>query len=121
MRIKNSRKVLYIILLLITIILTLTGCAKCVSTETSTVQVKIVDKYYSSAYTTPVYYGKTWMMTTHPAVYRITVEYNDIQYNINGHSTYEKYSNRIGDSVNAVLQTKTYDDDSVKYEIIELE
>ena len=121
MILRTQRKFYILFLLLITIILALTGCAKCINTETSTVQVKIVDKYYSSAYTTPVYYGKTWMMTTHPAVYRITVEYNDIQYNINGHSTYEKYSNRIGDSVNAVLQTKTYDDDSVKYEIIELE
>lgn len=121
MKLKNSKKILYIILLLITIILTLTGCAKCISTETSTVQVKIVDKYYSSAYTTPVYNGKSWTMVTHSANYRITVEYNGLKYNIHNYSTYKKYSNRIGDSVNAILQTKTYDDGSVKYEIIELE
>lgn len=67
-------------LVAMTLIFILTSCAKCISTETSTVEVKVIDKYYRSAYVTPVNCGKSITMITHPAVYKIMVEYEGNEY-----------------------------------------
>ena len=101
--------------------LLLTGCAKCVSTETQTVQVKIVDEYYRSSWVQPIIVDKTTMFITHPATYRITVEYGGTEYAIFGSGVYGKYSERIGEYTNGVLETKKYDDGSLRYDIVNLE
>lgn len=98
-------------------------CAKCVSTETSTVQVKVTNAYRKASYTT-MYYSpatKTMLPQTHAAVYKITVEYDGTEYDIRGRDTYYKYSDSIGESVNGILETKKYDDGTVKYNIVDLE
>lgn len=117
------KKVLYSIVAVIIFLFILTGCAKCISAETSTVQVKITDEYYRAAYTTPYYNPttKTIMLQSYATVYRITVEYNGTEYNIFGSNTYNKYSDRVGEYVNAILETNKYDDGTVKYNIIGLE
>lgn len=112
-----KKKILYSLALLLAFMFILTGCAKCISTETSTVQVKIIDEYHRAAYTT-MYYSpatKTMMPQSHPAVYRITVEYN-----ISGSNTYNKYSDKIGEYVDGILETKKYDDGTVRYNIVDL-
>lgn len=122
--VKNiMKKVLYSIAMMFIFMFILTGCAKCISTETSTVQVKIIDEYHRTAYTT-MYYSpatKTMMPQSHPAVYRITVEYNGVEYNISGSNTYNKYSDKIGEYVDGILETKKYDDGTVRYNIVDLE
>ena len=98
-------------------------CAKCVSTETSTVQVKVTNAYHKASYTT-MYYSpatKTMLPQTHAAVYKITVEYDGTEYDIRGRDTYYKYSDSIGESVNGILETKKYDNGTVKYNIVDLE
>lgn len=98
-------------------------CAKCVSTETSTVQVKVTNAYHKASYTT-MYYSpatKTMLPQTPAAVYKITVEYDGTEYDIRGRDTYYKYSDSIGKSVNGTLETKKYDDGTVKYNIVDLE
>lgn len=115
------KKTLTILLAMLIVTFSLAGCAKCISTETSTVQVKITDKYHQAMYITPVFNGKTTTMITHPAIYRITVEYDGVEYDISGSDTYNKYSDKIGEYTNGTLQTKKYDDGSVRYDIIELE
>lgn len=98
-------------------------CAKCVSTETSTVQVKVTNAYHKASYTT-MYYSpatKTMLPQTHAAVYKITVEYDGTEYDIRDRDTYYKYSDSIGESVNGILETKKYDDGTVKYNIVDLE
>ena len=98
-------------------------CAKCVSTETSTVQVKVTNAYHKASYTT-MYYSpatRTMLPQTHAAVYKITVEYDGTEYDIRGRDTYYKYSDSIGESVNGILETKKYDDGTVKYNIVDLE
>ena len=117
------KKVLYSIAMMFIFVFSLVGCAKCISTETSTVQVKIIDEYHRAAYTT-MYYSpatKTMMPQSHPAVYRITVEYNGVEYNISGSNTYNKYSDKIGEYVDGILETKKYDDGTVRYNIVDLE
>ena len=117
-----KKKILYSLTLLLVFMFILTGCAKCISTETSTVQVKVTDEYHRTAYTT-MYYSpatKTMLPQSHPAVYRITVEYNGVEYNISGSDTYKKYSNRIGEYVNGTLEIEKYDDGTVRYNIVDL-
>ena len=50
-----KKKILYSLVLLLALMFILTGCAKCISTETSTVQVKIIDEYHRAVYTTMHY------------------------------------------------------------------
>lgn len=115
----NLKKINIFVLMML--LFSLTGCAKCISTETSIVQVKVVDKYYRVEHRTPVYNGKTIMWVNSPAVYSITVEYEDNQYTVSGGATYNKYSNRIGEYVNGTLQIRKYDNGSVKCKIVGLE
>lgn len=117
---KNIHK-LIITLVLVFVFTSLTGCAKCVNTEISTVQVKITDEYYRPMYLTPVLSGKTTIIVHQPAVYKITVEYNGFKYNISDSDTYNKYSNKVGEYVNGTLEIKEYDDGTIKYNIIALE
>ena len=117
-----TKKILYSLALVLAFMFILTGCAKCISTETSTVQVKIIDEYHRAAYTTMHYSPatKTMLPQSHSAVYRITVEYNSVEYNISGSNTYNKYSDKIGEYVDGILETKKYDDGTVRYNIVDL-
>ena len=117
------KKLLCIMSTMLILVFALTGCAKCISVETSTVQVKVTNEYHRAAYTT-MYYSpatKTMLPQSHPAVYRITVEYNGVEYDISGSDTYNKYFDKVGEYVNGTLQTKKYDDRTVRYDIVGLE
>lgn len=86
-------------------------------------QVKVTDEYHRAAYTT-MYYSPVYKIVlpqTYPAVYKITVEYNGVEYSISGSDTYNKYSDKIGEYVNGTLETKKYDDGTIRYDIISLE
>ena len=101
------KKVLYSIAMMFIFVFSLVGCAKCISTETSTVQVKIIDEYHRAAYTT-MYYSpatKTMKPQSHPAVYRITVEYNGVEYNISDSNTYNKPRNMTMVLLDTILLT----------------
>lgn len=115
-----------IILLMATIVISavlLIGCAKCISTETSIVRVKITDSHYEPQSQQPSYNVvlKMVVMNVRPAEYKITVEYQGTKYNFYNTKTYDKYSNHVGEYVNAVLETKKYDDGTMKYEITGLQ
>lgn len=97
------------------------GCAKCISTEYENVEVTIVDEYYRGTYITPMRIGKVTTMQTHPAVYRISVEYDSIEYTISSSETYKKYKDKVGQTVIGTLEIRTYDDGSVRYNITELQ
>lgn len=110
-----------VFLLMVIIAFNLIGCAKCVSTEQENVEVTIVDEYYRGSYVTPIRAGKVTTMVTHPAVYIITVEYDDNEYTFTDSNTYYEYKDKVGQSVNATLETRTYDDGSVRYDIVLLD
>lgn len=104
-------------------ILSLVGCAKLVSTEYENVEVKITDVYYKQSYTTTTYNPalKMPMVQSYPAVYRVTIEYNGVEYTISGSDTYNKYKEKVGQTAIGTLEIRTYDDGTVKYDITELE
>lgn len=113
-------KKLFFLILCFTIMFSLCGCAKCISTEITEVEVKITDEYHRGMYMTPIRSGKVTTFVTHPEVYRITVEYNENEYTISGRDTYNSYKDKVGETAIGILETKTYDDESVKYDIISL-
>ena len=111
------RKVLTCALTILALCALLTGCAQCISAETSTVQVKIVGKKHRARYVAQSYKGRP---VRHPAIYQIKVEYKGKIYNIPGRSTYHKYANQVGKMTNATLETRKYDDGTVRYNIVNL-
>lgn len=115
------KKVIVILLIATMSIFALCGCAKCISTEYENVEVNIVGEYHRGMYVTPLIVGKLITTQTHPAVYQINVEYNGIEYTINGSDTYNKYKDKVGNTVIGTLEIRTYDDGSVRYDIVSLE
>ena len=109
------------ILLIVLLICSLVGCAKCISTEYENVEVTIVDEYHKPMWIQPIFNGKTTTMITHPAVWRIIVEYDGVEYTISSSKTYNKYKDKIGQIAIGELEIKTYDDGTVKYDIVSLE
>lgn len=120
MKIINRGQLLALILIGIFSIFLISGCAKLISTESSTVEVKIVDEHYSSAHTTMIFNGKTSTPIYHSAVYKIVVEYDGDEYTINDKDAYRKYSNKIGEYASGTLEIRKYNDGTRKYRIIGL-
>ena len=108
------------LVMIMCLIISLTGCAKVINTEYKNVEVHIVDKYYRGMWMQPVRSGKITTFVTHPAVYNITVEYNNAEYTINDSNIYDRYKDKIGHTTVGTLETRTYDDGTVKYNIIGL-
>lgn len=110
------------VILLVMIILSLTGCKKCVEKTDSMVKVKITNEFYEpeniSYYTD--HDGKI-RRRWDSAEYEITVEYNDKLYSFRDSSTYRMYHGKVGKTVNAVLRTKKYDDGTIEQKIVKLE
>ena len=109
-----------LIFVLIAVLVMLTGCTKIINTEYKEVDVKITDTYYRAAYVTPIRVSKVTSVITHPAVYHTYIEYEGIEYTLSGSSIYNKYKNKIGQTVKGKLKIDTYDDNTVKYDIIEI-
>lgn len=101
--------------------MTLTGCKKCVSTEYKHVPVKIIDAESRSAYSYPVRVGKTTSIRVVPASYNTVVEYDSVEYSLSSSETYYKYRDKIGKTAKGKLETKRYDDGSMKIRIVSLE
>ena len=99
----------------------LAGCEKYIKTEYENVEVNIVDEYYRGEYFTPIRIGNVTAIHTYPAVHNITVEYNGIKYTISGSDTYNRYKDKVGQVANGTLWIRTYDDGTIKYDIISLE
>lgn len=111
----------------ITIILTIAvicscfiGCTKCIKTETYTDQVKIVDTHYVDGRWISAFNGKSQTLIYLPATYQVIVSYNDAEYTVDGGDVYNKYKDKIGNTVNATIEKKNYDDGTVKYSVVEI-
>lgn len=113
-------KRLLVFFMLIVVLVMLTGCAKVINTEYKEVNVKVTDKYHTAAYVTPIRAGKVTTMVTHPAVYRVYVEYDGVEYSLSGSGVYNKYKNKIGQTIKGKLEIDTYDDGTVRYNIVEI-
>ncbi len=110
-----KKKVLSILGVLLISISTLTGCAKCIDKTEELVKVEVINEYYKPEATRLVtIINNVPQFHTDPAEYEITVNYDGIEYTVTGSDTYKKYHGRIGETVQATLITKTYDNGKVK-------
>ena len=109
------------LVMIICLSILLTGCAELISTEYESVEVNVVDTHHSGMWLQPVKAGKVTTFITHPATYKVTVEYNNVKYTIDDQSTYNRYKGKIGQVTVGALETRTYDDGTVKYNITELQ
>lgn len=117
------KRALYIILAIFTSILILTSCTcydKSNTKDVSVVRVKIVDESHIGKSFAPIRFGRVTSVVTRPEIYNITVEYNGSEYFLSGGSEYSKYYGNVGEYVNGVLETTSYDDGNKTYKIIGL-
>ena len=98
----------------------LTACAKCISVTYEEVEVTVVNKYHRDMWLQPIRINNHTSFITHPEVWEITIDYNGVEYVINGSDTYNKYEDKIGQIVVGKLEIRTYEDGNVKYKIVSL-
>lgn len=118
MKLKNK---ILALLLFALLAFSLVGCAKCISTEYDNVEVTVVDVYHRGTYVTPIRVGKVTSTIVHPAIWHTMVEYNSVEYTISGSDIYHKYKDKINQTAIGKLEIRTYDDGTVRYDIIGLE
>lgn len=63
----------------------------------------------------------TGLIITHPEEHNIIVLYNGVKYTFNDRNTYNKYKDKVGQTAIGILEIRTYDDGTIKYNITELE
>lgn len=116
------KKIKLVFLIFIIMIFSLVGCAKLINTEYKNVEVKITNVYYEPSHTITVYNPalKMPMSQSYPAIYEVTIEYNGIEYTFSDSDTYNKYKDKIGQTAVGTLEVRTYDDGTVRYDIIKL-
>ena len=112
--------ILYISAICFCIYLLLKTRPKVVNVKETIASVKIIDSYYRAAYSTPMRIGKVTTFTHNPAIYHIHVDYNGINYIISGFETYNAYKDRIGEIVDAIVETRTFSNGSVSYDILSI-
>ena len=117
----KSKNRILALLLLVVLIFSFVGCAKCIDTKYENVEVTIVDRYHRSMWMQPVRVGKVTTFITHPEVWHITVVYKDIQYTVSGRDAYNKYKDKIGQTTIGELEIRTFDNGTVKYDIVSLQ
>ena len=101
-------------------VLGLVGCAKIMEQRTEIVDDVVVDEYHRNSYVTMSKVGSTTVPITHPEANRITVEYNGEQYTVNGEEVYNLFRDRIGETVQAVLEITVWDNGRTRYDINQL-
>lgn len=111
------KKVLLVSIFLFFTVTFLTSCAKLVSEKYVDVEATITDTYYKPSYIIPMRTGKITTFVTHPAVYRVTIEYEGIEYNISGSNFYNEHKHRVGESVKVVCHKRYYDDGTIRQDM----
>lgn len=119
---RNRNFIFFIILSLSLFLLAFIGCSKCIETETSIVEVKVIDSYYRPSYVTMHYNAatKTMMPQSHSAIYKITVSYIGESYSFYGKNYYDIFSNKEGEIAKGTLETKKYSNGKITYKMIDL-
>lgn len=112
-----------ILILLCSLLLSvsLVGCAELISTETKNVEVVVTDVYHKPTIIVPMMVGKVMTTSVQPAYWTTYIEYDGVEYSIGGSDTYNKFKDKVGQTVTGVLEIRTYDDGSIKYDIVGLE
>jgi hypothetical protein len=107
------KKIISIALIAI-LLLCLSSCAELINTETQEVDATITDVYFKSAWVQPISTGKTMMMVTHPAQYKVTFEYEGVTLTVNNKKLYDFCKENMDCTVKCNLIIEYYDDGTVR-------
>lgn len=102
------------ITLIAVLLICCTGCSELINIETKEVDAVITDVYYKSAWVQPISTGKTMIMVTHPAQYKVTFEYEDVSLTVNNKKLYDFCKDNIGATAKCNLIIGYYDDGTVR-------
>lgn len=93
----------------------LSGCSELVERTHINDYVTITDADYSPGYSSIYLIGGTIYDDTVDPEYIIEYEYNGIEDCVDDEDIYNKYRDKIGEKVPAVIRVDTYDDGTIKY------
>ena len=109
------KKIFTILSIMLISMFMLVGCAKCIDETEEIVKVKVVNEHYKPEEINLITFtDNNYEYVADPAIYKITVDYNGTEYFLYGADTYQKYYKRIGETVSAILVTKTYDNGNIE-------
>ena len=114
------KKATCILLISLLLVISLTGCAKCVSVVRKEVEVEVVDAFYSPTKITPVRVGKVWTYPVVPEKFEITVRYGGTARVFDNQFIYKRYKDKVGSSVIGILETTPYDNGYIEVRIAAL-
>ena len=106
----------FILISLIIVSIFLSGCSNVVKSEYQDVKVKVVDVYHQGM----SLYRVGGVTMYKPSQHEVTVEYDGEVYKFNNKYFYNKYKDKIGEDVDAVLNIVVYDNGNIEKNITEL-
>jgi len=112
-----KKKLLTIAILLITAIVVITGLVSCAEIEKTViepVEATITDVYHRGAYTTTSMAGKTPIIISHAAQWKVTLKYEDVETTIDDKGLYNACKDHIGCTIRVNLRTDTYTDGEIE-------
>lgn len=114
-------KRIMVVILVIVMCLSFTGCMRTVVETTEWKdQVTVLDTNYRGPIMYPVKIGKVQSFRTHPADYDTIVEYEGATYELDSKDAYDVAKNYQNKELNAIIRKDTYDDGTTKMSIVGL-
>lgn len=110
----------FLIVIVISIILSNYNNKNITSKENIIDTVQVVDSYEKSSGGVMTLVGKTPMYTPRTTHYITVVKYKGKEYKIDDNDTYKQFKDKKGQDVKATIKKITYKDKKIKYEINEL-
>lgn len=107
-------KKITILILGLLVVSSLSGCSELVERTHINDYVTITDADYHHGYSTTELMGNTIYDDTVYPEYIIDYEYNGTEDCVNDEDIYNKYRDKIGEKVPAVIRVDTYDDGTIK-------
>mgnify|MGYP001004901956 CR=1 FL=1 len=108
----------YLFTILIILSLLLSGCSQCISTETKTVDVRIVGETYKVERKLSTIDESEELIVKE--TYAVTVQYNGRKYSVDGEDVYNQFKDCVGDRVKGILEIRTYENGYKAKSIISL-
>lgn len=113
-------KKMFMLIMVVLVMFTFAGCRKVVETEQFNAEVLIMDTNYTGPITYPVKVGKVTTFRTHPADYDTIVEYQGVEYNLDGREDYEIAKKHQNEKMSAIIEKVTYDNGTTEVSVKEL-
>lgn len=114
-------KKIMVIVLVIVMCISFTGCMRTVVETTEWKDhVMVLDTNYRGPITVPVKIGKVQSFRTYPADYDTTVEYQGVSYELDSKDAYDIAKDYQNKELNAIIRKDTYDDGTSKMSVVGL-